>query len=311
MTDQSGGAAAASGSTGQAAAPAAAATASTSTTLPPPSQATASTDLQTPSKPEVPWAFIECPTDTLVILIAHMLDLLCQHNDQVVLTPDVLTRFHSRASPGISVVEYLRRIVKYTNLEKIPLLSLLAYIDLTCQNLPTFTLSSLTVHRFLIAGVTAGSKAQCDVFCTNSHYAKVGGIKVGELNALEREFLRVTGWALCCNADLLQRYYSSLIRSHGGYTQASEPEVSPFLPFPNSIDKLAEAAESAPDTPVDNDDTLIEQDEGQEEQDGSAGLNADGGEAAVGDDVNHGIPGGGGGGNPGATTSTNVMGQDT
>lgn len=146
-----------------------------------------------------------------------MLDLLCQHNDQVVLTPDALTRFHSRASPGISVVEYLRRIVKYTNLEvssdtaattlaprpatnaaqKIPLLSLLAYIDLTCQNLPTFTLSSLTVHRFLIAGVTAGSKAQCDVFCTNSHYAKVGGIKVGELNALEREFLRVTGWALC------------------------------------------------------------------------------------------------------------------
>jgi hypothetical protein len=81
--------------------------------------------------------------------------------------------------------------------QKIPLLSLLAYIDLTCQNLPTFTLSSLTVHRFLIAGVTAGSKAQCDVFCTNAHYAKVGGIKVGELNSLEREFLRVTGWALC------------------------------------------------------------------------------------------------------------------
>lgn len=67
--------------------------------------------------PELPWAFIDCPTDTLVVLIAHMLDLLCQHNDQVVLTPDALTRFHSRAPPGISVIEYLRRIVKYTNLE--------------------------------------------------------------------------------------------------------------------------------------------------------------------------------------------------
>lgn len=184
--------------------------------------AQASTSAAASQLPELPWAFIDCPTDTLVVLIAHMLDLLCQHNDQVVLTPDALTRFHSRAPPGISVIEYLRRIVKYTNLEvcaqlfsaaglgsgndssvsgadvqKIPLLSLLAYIDLTCQNLPTFTLSSLTVHRFLIAGVTAGSKAQCDVFCTNAHYAKVGGIKVGELNNLEREFLRVTGWALC------------------------------------------------------------------------------------------------------------------
>lgn len=183
-------------------------------------------------KPEVPWAFIDCPCDTLVELIAHMLDLLCQHNDQVVLTPDALTRFHSRAPPNITVIDYLRRIVKYTNLEvssssrrsalqcvprcpcpyahpnfkKIPLLSLLAYIDLTCQNLPTFTLSSLTVHRFLIAGVTAGSKAQCDVFCTNSHYAKVGGIKVNELNSLEREFLRVTGWALCVSLLLLRSH---------------------------------------------------------------------------------------------------------
>jgi hypothetical protein len=69
------------------------------------------------SKPELPWAFIDCPTDTLIILISHMLNLLIEHNDQVVLTPDALTRFHSRAAPGISVIEYLRRIVKYTNME--------------------------------------------------------------------------------------------------------------------------------------------------------------------------------------------------
>jgi hypothetical protein len=66
---------------------------------------------------EIPWAFIDCPTDTLMLLISHMLNLLIQHNDQVVLTPDALTRFHSRAAPGISVLEYLRRIVKYTNME--------------------------------------------------------------------------------------------------------------------------------------------------------------------------------------------------
>lgn len=68
-------------------------------------------------KPEIAWAFIDCPIDTLVELIAHMLDLLCQHNDQVVLTPDALTRFHSRAPPNITVIDYLRRIVKYTNSE--------------------------------------------------------------------------------------------------------------------------------------------------------------------------------------------------
>jgi len=79
--------------------------------------ASASTSTPTSSLPTVPWAFIDCSTDTLIVLISHMLNLLIQHNDQVVLTPDALTRFHSRAAPGISVLEYLRRIVKYTNME--------------------------------------------------------------------------------------------------------------------------------------------------------------------------------------------------
>ncbi|WWC57850.1 uncharacterized protein I303_100385 [Kwoniella dejecticola CBS 10117] len=200
--------------------------------------------------PLLPWAFSDCPLDILVDLLTHMLELLIKHNDQVVLTPDALTRFHSRAAPGISVKDYLGRIVKYTNLEKIPLLSLLAYIDTTCNNLPSFTLSSLTVHRFLIASVCAGSKAQCDVFCTNAHYAKVGGIKTGELNALERELLRVTKWDLCCHAEQLQKYYSSLIRSHGGYAQSPQPASPPFLPFPRSRSKPRAAASPTPEGSV-------------------------------------------------------------
>jgi hypothetical protein len=82
-----------------------------------PSPAPASPVAAASPRPELPWAFIDCPADTLVVLIAHMLELLCQHNDQVLLTPDALTRFHSRAPPGITIIDYLRRIVKYTNLE--------------------------------------------------------------------------------------------------------------------------------------------------------------------------------------------------
>ncbi|KAK8845373.1 hypothetical protein IAR55_006086 [Kwoniella newhampshirensis] len=207
-------------------------------------QPSSSSSTTTEGLAELPWAFIDCPLETLITLLAHMLDLLITHNDQVLLTPDALTRFHSRAAPGISVVDYLRRIVRYTNCEKIPLLSLLSYIDITCLNLPTFTLSSLTVHRFLIASVCAGSKAQCDVFCTNAHYAKVGGIKTNELNALERELLRVTKWDLCCHAETLQKYYTSLIRSHGGHTQAPPPIAPPFMEFPRSHSKPRPAAES-------------------------------------------------------------------
>lgn len=40
------------------------------------------------------------------------------------------------------------------------------------------------------------SKALCDSFCTNSHYAKVGGIKLDELNLLERGLIAGLGWKL-------------------------------------------------------------------------------------------------------------------
>ncbi|KAK4686512.1 hypothetical protein P7C73_g3618, partial [Tremellales sp. Uapishka_1] len=201
----------------------------------------------TTSPPELPWAFIDCSIDALVVLISHMLNLLIQHNDQVDLTPDMLTRFHSRAPPQISVHDYLTRIVRYTGVEKIPLLSLLAYIDLTCVSIPSFTLSSLTVHRFLIAGICAGAKAQCDAFCTNAFYAKVGGLKIRELNDLEREFLRVTNWDLCCTSDLLQTYYTNLIKNHGGFVQAPPPDQSPFLAFPLSTSKPSSPAGSTSD----------------------------------------------------------------
>ena len=45
------------------------------------------------------------------------------------------------------------------------------------------------------------SKALCDAFCTNSLYARVGGIPVGELNMLEREFLRMIDWRLTVRRD--------------------------------------------------------------------------------------------------------------
>ena len=61
------------------------------------------------------------------------------HNDQIPLSPCVrpaprtpaltltlpapsesLTRFHSRSAPGISILEYLRRIIRFTNVEVRP-----------------------------------------------------------------------------------------------------------------------------------------------------------------------------------------------
>ena len=85
----------------------------------------------------------------------------------------------------------------------------LHYIDQICARHPRFVISSLTVHRFIIASIAVSSKALCDVFCTNSHYAKVGGTRVDELNLLEREFLAYIDWNLTVRLVFLVAALSS------------------------------------------------------------------------------------------------------
>src|SRR5271169_4648435 len=132
----------------------------------------------------------------------------------------------ARASPTISVTDYLLRIVKYSSLEKPTLLATVFYIDLLSRNYPAFTLSSLTVHRFLITAVTVASKGLCDAFCTNTHYAKVGGISVAELNMLELEFLKKVDWQIVPEPSVLEAYYKSMISQDPRYYIEPDPNAS-------------------------------------------------------------------------------------
>jgi len=163
----------------------------------------------------LPHDFMQADVDHIVLLIVDMLVRLIAHNDKIPLSPEALTRFHSRTPPAIPVLDYLRRIVRYTKVERSCLLITLHYIDQICARIPSFTISSLTVHRFLITSIAISSKALCDAFFNNTHYAKVGGItRVVELNLLEREFLTQIEWRLVCTRERLQTYYVNLIRTH-------------------------------------------------------------------------------------------------
>ncbi|KAK4051678.1 Pho80p cyclin [Microbotryomycetes sp. JL221] len=172
---------------------------------------------------QVPYAFELCQVEDLIALISSMLDRLVAHNDRIPLTPTSLTRFHSRAPPSINVKDYLLRIARYTNVESCCLLMLLPYVDKVCARMNTFTISSLTVHRFIIAGVSVGSKALSDSFCTNSRYARVGGVSITEMNLLEKEFCEAIDWRLTSTGAILAHYYTSLVSAHPQYRLMESP----------------------------------------------------------------------------------------
>lgn len=165
----------------------------------------------------MPARYETCDTSDLVVLISNMLMELIRFNDEIPLRDGRLTRFHSRAPPGISVIDYLQRLTTHATLSPPILLSMVYYIDRLCALYPAFTISSLTVHRFLITAATVASKGLSDSFWTNNTYARVGGVSLKELALLELEFLWRVEWRIVPKPEVLVDYYRSLVERSEGF----------------------------------------------------------------------------------------------
>ena len=173
-----------------------------------------------PEKPEVkllPQRYELADPRDIVVLISSMLMELIRFNDKIPLNQGRLTRFHSRSPPRISVQDYLQRLTTHATLSPPILLSMVYYIDRLCTLYPAFTVSSLTIHRFLIASATVASKGLSDSFWTNKTYARVGGITMTELALLELEFLFRVEWRIVPEPEVLVDYYKSLAERCDGY----------------------------------------------------------------------------------------------
>jgi Cyclin len=158
-----------------------------------------------------------CDVEDLVMLIADMISELIQINDQLPLKDSYLTRFHSRSAPKISVVDYLQRLTTHVALTLSLLLCMVYFIDRLCTLYPAFTITSLTIHRFLVAAATVGAKGLSDFYYSNATYARVGGIKVAELCLLELEFLYRVDWKIVSHPEVLVDYYRGLVERADRY----------------------------------------------------------------------------------------------
>ena len=173
-----------------------------------------------PAKPPVkilPASYEYADPRDIVVLISSMLMELIQFNDKIPLNQGRLTRFHSRSPPRISVQDYLQRLTTHATLSPPLLLSMVYYIDRLCAFYPAFTVSSLTIHRFLIASATVASKGLSDSFWTNKTYARIGGVSLAELSLLELEFLFRVEWMIVPQPEVLVDYYQSLVERCEGY----------------------------------------------------------------------------------------------
>ena len=115
------------------------------------------------------------------------------------------TIFTTKTAPGISIENYLDRIIKYTKLETSTLILVLINIDRICE-INSLKITKYNVHRLLLSSVVVSIKINEDDFYSNSYYSKVGGVTMSEINNLEDEFLRQIKFNLGTDISIFNKY---------------------------------------------------------------------------------------------------------
>jgi hypothetical protein len=113
--------------------------------------------------------------------------------------------FYAKRIPSMTLEEYLKRIIKYSQMEASTLIMAVIYIDKVCY-LKKFILTINNIHRILLAAFTLAIKFNEDDYFKNSHYAKIGGIALEEMNKLEFELYVLLDFSLFVNNTLYSKY---------------------------------------------------------------------------------------------------------
>ena len=103
------------------------------------------------------------------------------------------------------------RLYRYSKCSVECLVLALIYIDRFIQS-SNIQVNSLTIHRILLTSVVLAAKTYDDNCYTNTHYARVGGIPVEELNCLEIEFLFNIGFSLYVSCEDYLRYHTEIYK---------------------------------------------------------------------------------------------------
>jgi len=138
-----------------------------------------------------------------------------------------VTPFHSVRPPSLTVQDYLNRIRKYFVASDECYVIALVYIDRVGKIDPAMTVSELNVHRLLVIAAMLAAKFHDDVYYSNNYYAKVGGLCLKEVNALEAKFLKILDWKLFVGPEEYQLYHGLVCAATFMEKTGKEPEPEP------------------------------------------------------------------------------------
>ena len=139
----------------------------------------------------------------LVINISTILTEISGQNSNIEYNPD--DPFSTKSPSNVTLQYFFGRIKKYTQIEKSTLISILIYADRMCTT-SGIILNPHNIHRIILGCLLLAIKYNEDVYFTNEHYAKVGGVSLEEINHLEYFSFLLLDFNLFISDDLYQKY---------------------------------------------------------------------------------------------------------
>lgn len=122
-----------------------------------------------------------------------------QHSSQV-------TSFHSVQAPSMSLGKYVDRLRSYFFCSDACFLAAFIYIDRIIKRHSHIQVCSLSGHRLFAVSLIMAVKYNEDTYYSNAYYAKVAGLRLQEVNKLERHFLRLLDWKLIVQPEEYSMY---------------------------------------------------------------------------------------------------------
>lgn len=104
------------------------------------------------------------------------------------------TPFHINHIAPISLVDFGARLAQYFHCSPACYVVAAAYVR-RLQACAPYVLHPRSAHKVLLTSLTVAAKFCEDVTCTQTHFARCGGIETEELNQLEMAFLQCLSYA--------------------------------------------------------------------------------------------------------------------
>lgn len=141
---------------------------------------------------------------SLASVISQLLrEIICDNNSKDAESP--IDCFYAKKVPVMGIEDYIKRIVKYSQIEPSTLILSIAYIDRLCD-VKKYNLTFNNIHRIILASILISIKYNEDDYYKNSQYAKIGGISLKEVNNLEYEFCNLIDFSLHVEYSVYRNY---------------------------------------------------------------------------------------------------------